>query len=221
LDERLRDVCLKTGTEAKTLLLPRAIAEFGSGRYDAAAKSLETCLQQKLWSEWASEVMLTGALARSHRALGRRHDAIKWYRRAVEISGIDPSLLAEFLCLVVDEEGVNGLLRELSSYEHVLPRLDVRRNATLYCFSAWALLAKGDNQAAVDRLVQGDTYLLLASQQPVVAENEGFVCVAILQIVAEKLADSRRLARATDFLKRFPPERVKAMREVFLLPKRK
>ena len=39
------------------------------------------------------------------------------------------------------------------------------------------------------------------------------------ELVAEKLADSVRLARATEFLKRFPPERVNAMRKAFALPR--
>jgi tetratricopeptide (TPR) repeat protein len=207
-------------TEAKALLLPRATAEFGAGRYAAAAKSLEICLQEKLWNELASEAMITGALARSLRALGRRQDAIKWYRRAVQISGVEPALVSELLCLVVEEEGIEGLRRELPGYDRWLT-LDVRLNATLNYFASWAALATGDEKAAFENMVQAGPYFRLASQQPVFGGDEALVWGVILQIVSEKLADSTRLARATEFLKRFPAERVRPMREVFLLPKRK
>jgi serine/threonine protein kinase/tetratricopeptide (TPR) repeat protein len=218
LEERLREVCPNTKTEAKALLLPRAMAEFGAGKYAAAAKSLEGCLQEKLWNELASEAMITGALARSLRALGRRQDAIKAYRRAVQISGVDPALLSEFLCLVVEEEGVNGLRRELPNYDP-WQRLDVRLNATLTYFSSWAALATGDEKAAFENMVQAGPYFRMASQQPL--GDEGLVCAVILQIVSEKLADSKRLARATGYLKGFPAERVRTMRAVFALPNRK
>jgi tetratricopeptide (TPR) repeat protein len=221
LDERLREVCKKTMTDHQSLLLPRATAEFGCGRYAEAAKSLETCLQMRLWNELASEAMITGALARSLRALRRREDAIKWYRRAVQISGVDPGLLSEFLCLVVEEQGVNGLLRELPAYDQVVRRLDVRLNATLHYFSSWRALAKGDEKAAFENLVQAELWFRLAIRQANFGQDEALVWGVILQIVSEKLADSKRLVVASEFLKRFPPDRVRTMRKVFLLAKGK
>jgi hypothetical protein len=219
LEDRLREACRRTKSDPKGLLLPRATAEFGSGRYAAAAKSLERCLREKLWNELASEANITGALAKSLRALGRRQDAVRWYRRAVEISRLEPGLLAEFLCLVVEEEGVNGLLREMGALDQSQIGLDVRRNATLSCFNSWIFLAVGNDKTGFEFLVQAVPLVGLADQQPILGSEEGLVCGVILQIVAEKLADTKRLAFATEFLKRFPPERVKAMREVFVLPK--
>jgi serine/threonine protein kinase/Flp pilus assembly protein TadD len=215
LEERLREACPKTDTDAKDLLQSRATAEYTSGRYAEAIRSLESCLQQKL----GNEALLTGALARSHRALGRRQDAIKWYRRAVEISGVDPTLLSEFLCLVVEVQGAKGLLRQLPVYDQARQTQDARRNATLYCFSAWASLATGDGKMAFEQLVQADTYLLLACQQPVFAGDEALVCFVILHIVSENLADKRSNGLA-EFVKRRPAERVKTMREAFVLPER-
>jgi serine/threonine protein kinase/tetratricopeptide (TPR) repeat protein len=218
LDNRFREICPKIKAEPMTLLLPRATAEFSSGRYAAAAKSLETCLELKLWNELASEAMLTGTLARSLRALDRRQDAIKWYRRGVEISGVDPGLLSEFLCLVVQEQGFNGLLRELPAYDQARLKLDVRVNATLSFFSSWAALANGNEKAAYENLVQADPYFRLATGHHFMAGDEALVCGVILQIVSEKLADSKRLPVVTEFLKGFPAERVRSMREMFLLP---
>jgi serine/threonine protein kinase/tetratricopeptide (TPR) repeat protein len=218
LDDRLRAMCSKTGTDAKTLLLPRATAEFSTGRAAAAAKSLEMCLQGKVWNEVASEAMITGALARSCRALGRRHDAIKWYRRAVEISAGDPGLLSELLCLVAEEEGAGGLQRELMPYKQ-RQSVDLRLNATVNCFAAWAALAKGDKNGSFENVVRAEPYFNLATHQFV--GDDALVNAVIIQIVSEKLADSTRLARATTFLMRFPAERVRAIEELFRLPSEK
>jgi hypothetical protein len=142
---------------------------------------------------------------------------MKWYRRAVLISGVDPSLLSEFLCVTVEEEGVAGLLRELSALDQSKMGLDVRRNATLSCFNAWVFLAVGDVKPATEFLAQAMPLVGLANKEPIIGSDEGLVCVVILQIVAEKLADGKRSALATEFLKRFPIERVKALRGVFML----
>jgi hypothetical protein len=203
-------------TDPRELLMPRATAEFGSRRYRAAVKSLEICLREKV----GNEALITGALARCHRALGGRQDAITWYRRAVQVSGIDPTLLSEFLRLVVEEQGVNGLLRELPAYDQVWQRLDIRLNATLSCFTSWAAVATGDEKEAFEKLVLAVPYISLASQQPTFGGDEALVCGVIQHVVAEKLGDSKHLAGATVFLKQFPGERVRAMREEFLLPKR-
>jgi serine/threonine protein kinase/tetratricopeptide (TPR) repeat protein len=223
LDQRLRGVCQKMGTDAKNLLLPRATAEYGTGRYTAAVKSLEACLREGRWNELASEAMLTGALARSHRALGHRQDAIAWFRRAMEVSGVHAGLLAEFLCLVVEDQGVDGLRRELVAFDRVRLNPDAMRSATLGCFAAWAALAKGDDKAAFEKLVQADTSYLAASQiaaspQAGPVGEEALVCAVLLQIVAEQLAD-KRAAGLAEFVKRFPAERVRMIREVFTLPK--
>jgi serine/threonine protein kinase/Tfp pilus assembly protein PilF len=221
LDERLRAICPKTKTEVKELLPPRACAEFAVGRYAAAAKSLEICVQEKLWNEMVSEVMITSALARSLRSSGKRADAIKAYRRAVQLSGVDPSLLSEFLCLVLEEEGFPGLLRELPTFGQGRVNLDVRLNASLSCFNSWLFLAGGDEKTAFEYLVQACPYFLLASQQPGFSGDEGLACGVMLQIIAEKLADSKRLAIATEFLKLFPAARINSMRKIFVLQKSK
>jgi len=216
LDERLRDLCLKTGASANSLLLPRGRAEFDASRFAAAATSLERCLQEKLWNESATEAMITGWLARSCRALGRRQDAIKWFRRAVEISGGDAGLLSELLCLVAQDEGAKGVQRVLLPYTQ-RPSADVRLNATVNCFAAWAALAKGDKNVSFENMVRAEPYLSLATQQFV--GDDALVNAVILQTVSEKLADSARLASATAFLMRFPAERVRAIKEQFRLPR--
>jgi tetratricopeptide (TPR) repeat protein len=225
LDQRLRDVCPKLGADAKSLMLPRASTEFATGRYAAAAESLETCLREKLWNEIASEAMLTGALARSHRALGHRKQAINWYRRAVEVSGGHAGLLAEFLCLVVEDQGADSLGPELAVFDRMRLNPDVMRSATLCCFAAWAALAKGDEKAAFERLIQAETWFLAASNaasspQAAPVGEEALVCAVLLQIVAEHLAD-KRAAGLTEFVKQLPVERVRALRELFAFPKRK
>jgi hypothetical protein len=88
------------------------------------------------------------------------------------------------------------------------------------CFSAWAALATGDEKRAFEKLVLAGPFFLQASRDPAFVGDEGLACAIIIQIVSEKLADSKRLAEATEFLKRFPAERVRTMRDVFLLPKR-
>jgi hypothetical protein len=40
-------------------------------------------------------------------------------------------------------------------------------------------------------------------------------------MVSEKLGESKRLAEASEFLKRFPAERVKTMTELFSIQQRK
>jgi tetratricopeptide (TPR) repeat protein len=221
LEDRLREVCLKTKEDAKSLLVPRAFAEFGVGRYAAAVETLETCVKLKIWNDVVNEAMVTAALAKSLRAVGRRDDAIKSYRRAVEISGVDPGLLSEFLCLVVEVDGVLGLLRELPAYEKTRQRPDVRLNATLSCFDAWVVLAAGNDKLAFEYMVQAVQFVGQASQQPAFGGDEMLVCEVLLLVVAEKLGDTRRAAVLSDFLKHYPVERVKAMRDVFALPKQK
>jgi serine/threonine protein kinase/tetratricopeptide (TPR) repeat protein len=216
LEDKLGKICQKTNSKSQDLLLPRATAEFAAGRYAAAVKSFEICLQAKLWNELANEAMITAGLAKSLRALGRRQEALKWYRRAVQLSDVDPGLLSEFLCLLVQEEGVDALSRELPSFEQTWLRLNVRPNATLDCFSAWAALATGDEKRAFEKLVSAGPFFLQASRQPDFAGDEALACAITYQIVSEKLADSKRLAEANEFLKRFPQERIKAMRELFI-----
>jgi serine/threonine protein kinase/predicted Zn-dependent protease len=218
LDERLRAVCPKMATEAKRLLLPRASAEFAAGRYAAATKSLEICLHDML----GNEAVLTGMLARSLRALNRRDEAIKCYRRAVQLSdGSDPTLLSEFLCLIAQEQGAGGVLRELPAYNQVWLRLNVRPNATLASFAAWAAIAKGDDRKAFEKLVLAGPFFLQATRQPDFAGDEAVACATLLQIVSERLGDSNRLAAANKFMKGLPAERVKAMQQIFALPARR
>jgi hypothetical protein len=161
--------------------------------------------------------MVTAALARSLRAVGRREESIKWYRRAVESSGIDPDLLSEFLCLVTEEQGAIGLLQELPAYEKARLRPDVRLGATLTCFSAWGFLAAGKEKEAFENMVAATPYLQLAGWQSALGGEGGLACGVLLQIVAETLGDSKRSAGYTEFLKGFPAERVKALRKVFTL----
>jgi serine/threonine protein kinase/Tfp pilus assembly protein PilF len=221
LDERLRAICPKTKTEVKELLPPRAFAELAVGRYAAAAKSLEICVQEKLWNEMVSEVMITSALARSLGSSGKRSDAIKLYRRAVQLSGVDPGLLSEFLCLVLEEEGFPGLLRELPAFSQGRVNLDVRLNASLSCFNSWLFLAGGDEKTAFEFLVQACPYFLLSSQQPAFSGDEGLACGVMLQLISEKLADPKRQAVATEYLKRFSADQINSMRKKFVLPKSK
>ena len=217
LEDRLRKACTLTQAKVQDLLLPRATAEFAAGRYAAAAKSFEVCLQRKLWNELANEAMITAGLAKSLQALGHRQQAMKWYQRAVQLSNADPGLLSEFLQLVVQEQGVDGLSRELAPFDQTWLNLNVRPNATLDCLSAWAALAKGDEKRAFEKLVSAGPFFLQASRQSDFVGDEALACAITYQIVAEKLADSKRLAWANEFLKRFPSERVKAMKEIFSL----
>lgn len=216
LDERLRAACPTAKTDAEGLLVPRGMAEFRTGRYAAAVESLNVCLEKHLWKGVVNESIIVEALAKSHRALGRRQAAISSYRRVLQISGVEPKLLSEFLCLVVEENGVSGLLRELPAFDQS-PKPDMRVSATLTCFAAWATLAKGDKDAAFENLVQAETYVRMASQQPKFGEDEGVVWGVILQIVAEELANKARAIRATEFLKKYPAERVGAMRQIFAI----
>lgn len=65
-------------------------------------------------------------------------------------------------------------------------------------------------------MVRAESYFDLASQQQL--GEDIIVDAVILQIVAEKVADSTRLTRATAFLRRFPAQQVRAARQVLLLP---
>src|SRR5262249_51698767 len=156
--------------------------------------------------------MVTAALARSHRALGHRQEAIKWYRRAVEISGVHAGLLAEFLCLIVEDQRVDGLRKELTAFDPLRLNPDAMRSATLSCFAAWAALGRGDAGVAFERLIQADIWYLGASQQTGRVGEEALICAVLLHIVSEKLEDKRSV-QLSDFVKRFPADRVKAMRE--------
>src|SRR5207248_1624771 len=96
-------------------------------------------------------------------------------------------------------------------------RLNVRPNATLDCFAAWAALAKGDEKRAFEKLVSAGPFVLQANRQPDFVGDEALACTVILQIVSEKLGDQRRLFSAIESLKRFPGAR---MKELLALPKR-
>jgi tetratricopeptide (TPR) repeat protein len=214
LEERLREICPKTGEDPKSVLLPRAFAEYGAGRYRAALKSLELCLQEKI----GSEALVSAALAKSLRAVSRRQDAIKQYRRALLLSGVDPSLLSEFLRLVVEEECVKGLRRELPAYDQARGGLDWRVNATLYCFRAWAALIGNEDKHVVEFLVEARCYVGLSGQLTAFEGDECLVCGILLEIASEKLADAKGLGVAREVLKRFPAERINATRHVFGVP---
>jgi hypothetical protein len=139
------------------------------------------------------------------------------------LSDVDPKLVSEFLCLIVEVHGIEGLKRDVDvpAFEKARAKLGARLNATLECISAWAMLAKGDEKRAFEFLVTAGTWMQAASQDPQLDGDELLTWGVLLNIVAEKLGDSRRLAVSTELLKRFPAERVNAKREVFLLPKRK
>jgi hypothetical protein len=163
--------------------------------------------------------MVTAGLAKSLRAAGQRGEAIRSYRRAVESPGADPALLSEFLGLVAEEQGVVGLLRELPAYKKkVQVGQDVRLNATLSSFDAWAFLAVGNDKVASEFLIQVTPLVGLATETPTFTEDEGLACGVLLQIVSEKLGDTNRSRLFANYLKRFPIERVTAMRKVFALP---
>jgi serine/threonine protein kinase/Flp pilus assembly protein TadD len=217
LENRLREACVMTRKNPEELTLARASAEFTTQKYAAAVKSLEFCLQQKI----GNEAWITSALGQSLRALGRKQEAIKYYRRAVELSDVDPKLVSEFLCLIVEVQGIEGLKRDLPAFEKARLKPVARLHATLECISAWAALATGDEKAAFEFLVTAGTWMQAASHDPHLDGDELLTWGVLLNIVAERLGDSRRLAVSTELLKRFPAERVNAKREVFLLPKRK
>ena len=357
LEDRLREACAKTRTEPKSLLLPRAVAEFGARRYAAAAKSLEICLQERVWNDVASEAMITTDLARSLYETGQRQAAIKFYRRAVQISEADPGLLSEFFSLALKEGGAIGLLQEVSALDQSRLGQDPRVNATIACINSWVFLVGGNEKTAFEYLVQAVPLVLRANQQPgqpltvqstggklvfekkaslevqdptepspsdfnltshrktytfnmkagytytidllskdktgkqldpflrlespegkrlaedddgagfpnsrivykaikdgdyrIIATsfppnqtgaftlqvfeaqvkdapvssnpggNDRLVCAVILQIVSERLGDAKRVGMATDILRRFPPAEVRAVREIYLLPKQK
>jgi tetratricopeptide (TPR) repeat protein len=220
LEDRLREACLKTKTDAKSLMLPRATAEFATRRFSDAAESFQFCVEHKLWNEFASEAMVTAGLARSLRLSGQRKDAINSYKRAVQVSGVHPSLFSEYLCLAVEVGGVDGFLREFSTFDMSTIGTDVRRLATTSCFMSWVSLPMGNEKAAREHLAQAGSFVRQASQQPEFSGDEGLVCGVILQIVADKLADANQSAFATGLLKRYPAERISAMRKVFALPKK-
>jgi tetratricopeptide (TPR) repeat protein len=166
LDQRLREVCSMTKLEANDLLSSRAGAEFDSGRNDEAVKSLESFLKIKLRNQVKNDAMIAKYVAESERALGEPQEAIKWYRRAVKISRADPSLLSEFLCLVVQEQGENGLRRELPAYyEQARLSPNARLKATVNSFAAWGSLAMENEKSASVYLANAAHYLALASQQ--------------------------------------------------------
>ncbi len=156
-------------------------------------------------------------VASTFRTLGQREDAIKWYQRAVHLSNVEPALLSEFLCLVVEEHGVHGLLRELPVYDRNRSSQDARLSVILNSFSSWAALASGNETAALEYLNQACLSVHLASQQRIFGEDEGLVCGVAIHIVSEKLVDSHGLLMATKFLKQYPSERVRTIRKVFLL----
>jgi hypothetical protein len=88
-------------------------------------------------------------------------------------------------------------------------------------FPAGVHRATDDEKAAFENLVQAAVLLTLAKEQPDFGADEGLVCGVILQIVSEFLADSKRIAIASEFLQPFPSERVKAMRDLFSVAKKK
>jgi len=225
LEDRLQKACLATKSNPRGLFLPRATAEFATRRFSAAAKSFRICVEEKLWNELASEAMVTGGLAKSLRLSGQRKDAVSIYKRAVQVSGVDPRLFSEYLCVALEDGGVPGLLHELSPFDAQRIGIDARRHATMTCFLSWVSLAVGNEKEARESMAQGVSNVLQASQNPefggpeaLAGGDEALVCGVILQVVSEKLADSRRLAFATGILNHYPPERVAAMRRIFELP---
>jgi serine/threonine protein kinase/tetratricopeptide (TPR) repeat protein len=221
LDKQLRAVCAKTGEDVNSPVLLRAFGEFGSGRYGAAVASLERCLQLRVWNDAVSEGMVTAALAKSLRALGRRQDAIKVYQRAVQLGAVDPGLLSELLLLVVEQDGIGGVRAALPAYDQARGGLDWRVNATLYSYRSWVALTENEEKRALEFLVEASHYVALARQLPAFAGDECLACCTLLEAVSDKLADAKRLAAAREVLKQFPADRVKAMRDVFVVRPRK
>lgn len=222
LQEKLRKACLKTSSNPDELVLARASAEVATGRYAEAVLSLKTCLDRKQGRPaWAAS-----SLAHCHHALGRRKEALSWYRQAVELTDHDPILFARYLVLLVEEEGAAGLAKALPNYNSLTGKLDPRLNATLNAFGAWAAMADGKQKEAFVKAVKAGPYLGLAVKDSFSAngsssdvDEDMIVCAVVLYCVYEKLGEAEQLAASTNFLKALPPDRVKALRRTFALSK--
>jgi hypothetical protein len=150
-------------------------------------------------NEYASEAMVTAGLARSLRSSGQRKDAIKVYKRAVQVSGVHPSLFSEYLCLAVEVGGADRLLRELSTFDAKQIGTDVRRHATMSCFMSWVALPMVNENNTREMMAQAATYALQANQDPEFGGDEGLVCGVILQTVSLLRPCAPRAEKGKDF----------------------
>lgn len=218
LEERLGDACIKTNHNPNDLVLARASAEFATGRYAEAVKSLKACLELKQ----GTPASVVSSLAQSYHALNQRKEALKWYRQAVELNGYDPRLLSKFLVLLVQEEGTVGLTKELPNYKALASRQNPRLNATLGAFGAWAALANGKEKEAFVKAIKAGSSLAMMVKEVLTAtgslsdaEEEVVVCAVILHSVYERLGEAEELANSANVLKLLSPNKVEAARTIF------
>src|SRR5262249_4425585 len=147
--------------------------------------------------------------------------SFKAYRRAFKLSKPDAGLVSEFFCRVLEEEKVDGFLRELAAFDQSRLGQDPRLNAVASSMNSWLFLAGGDEKTSSDYLAQAMPYVILAYQQlgppqtdksasgsdavgkGTFVSNDRLVCAVILHSVAEKLGDSKRAATAMSLLRRF------------------
>lgn len=216
LEGRLQEASIKLGRNPDELLLARAKAEVNSGRYSDAVKSLRACLKLKQ----GNEAWVVPMLAHSLLSLDKRQEGLQWLRQAVELTDFDARNVSRFLMLLVEEEGVNGLEKELAKFKPLLTRFNVRLNATLTAFDAWCSIAKGKEKEASVKAAKAGVYLALVIKEASPdSEEECLVCTSILRTVAEKTGDAEILRAANEILKHFPPPRVNSIQKALVLPK--
>jgi hypothetical protein len=97
----------------------------------------------------------------------------------------------------------------------------LNRSQTARGFGQLFCLAGGNEKLASEYLIQAVPFVLQASQQPAFCAGEGLVCGVVLQIVANKLKDQKRLAVAAELLKLYSPDQVRTTQGMFMIPERK
>jgi len=156
LEVRLKEACGKTRTEPKELMLPRAFAEFGAGRFADASKSLEFCVQEKLWNEIVSEVMIKDALTKSRNETGKRQDATKSDRLAPPDVHQQRTLTDLVEALKVPDKDVDlgraALLLARLDNENLEPDVYLKKLDRLASEAAASLPKDADDRARLDAL---------------------------------------------------------------------
>jgi len=216
--QQLANLLMRLGRHAESVpLLQEGIARLEKGM---AGTNVD---EQKAQAVEFHIAELKGYLGRAYVYLGRRQDALSLVESQLKnkpfrFARTWPAVNLLMLLGMRQEE---ALVRELSALDQTWLKLNVRPNATLDCFSAWAALATGNEKRAFEKLVSAGPFFLQASRQSDFGGDEALACAITYQIVSEKLGESKRLAEASEFLKRFPGDRVETMRELFSIRQRK
>lgn len=224
LQERMCEAIARASRDSRialdgraTVLMGRADAEMGAWRYAEAAQAFEECFELPLGKQ---DMWLPQGLAICYERLSQPDQAIVWYRRSIELAGLDANRAEGLLVAIASQQGIDGLTEEL-------PRLlekrdqDVFLNAILSSFQARLAMHNDDRETALKAATEARAYEMMArALDSSLALLEPYSTTpVILEAVESWLGNDEQAKLYADRLAAIPRSQVEAKRRILGLSK--